>query len=123
MPKTINTSRVPSLVPAGPLEASLGRLFHDRRKAARPKVSLAQLAAHLKCSINTIRWHEAGTRLMRLDDVVRAAAFMDVPHADLLPPQVDEPAPAPPVPRRPKPKEGRKPLRADVVSRKMLKAE
>lgn len=55
----------------GPLEAALGARFRAVRKAH--KVTLHDLANGLGCSVNTVRWHEAGARMMRTDDIVRAA--------------------------------------------------
>lgn len=68
-----NLDRVPALVAAGPDEARLGILFRRARKASGK--TIAQTAKALACSINPIRWHESGTRMLRLDDVARAAAL------------------------------------------------
>lgn len=70
-------------IPAGDLEQRLGAHFRKLRKER--KFSLVALAAAMKCSVNTIRWHEAGARLMRFDDVVRAAEVIGVAPDRLLP--------------------------------------
>lgn len=85
MPKPKNPNRVPALKAAGPLEAELGAIFRLRRKTAC--VTLAQLAAELSCSINTIRFHEAGERIMRADQIVRAAGIFGCQHSELMPPE------------------------------------
>ena len=69
-------------IPAGDLEQRLGAHFRMIRK--QRKVSLIALAEGLNCSINTIRWHEAGSRMLRLDDVVRAAELLGVSHEKIL---------------------------------------
>jgi transcriptional regulator with XRE-family HTH domain len=48
------------------------------------------LSRALNCSVNTIRWHEAGARMMRADMIVRAAAVMGVTPDELLIQQVAE---------------------------------
>lgn len=74
-------------VPAGEVEVSLGRRFREVRK--RQKVRLLDLSQALGCSINTVRWHEAGARMLRTDDLVRCAGVMGVDPAELTvnPPQ------------------------------------
>jgi transcriptional regulator with XRE-family HTH domain len=79
---TVTRSATP--VPRGEMEASIGARFRDIRKGCR--VALKPLAAHLRCSVNTVRWHEAGARMMRADLIVRAAEFMAVNPQELLPP-------------------------------------
>ncbi len=76
-PKTLAGRRSRgALKPRDVLCGHLGDLFaHERAKAG---ISLEVMAAKLERSINTIRWHEAGTRLMRLDEVVRAAFIMGI---------------------------------------------
>lgn len=120
MPKPRNMSRVPALEPAGPLQASIGAIFKAKRRAARPKVNLVDMAKHLGCAINTVRWHEAGTRMMRVDDIVRAAAFLGCAFSDLMPDDpVPDPEPAPvPVtipPRRPPRVRGKRPSKKVVA--------
>lgn len=68
-------------VPAGDVEVALGRRFREVRK--RQKVRLTDLAEGLGCSINTVRWHEAGARMLRTDDLVRCATIMGVEPAEL----------------------------------------
>ena len=72
-------------VARGEMEAGIGARFRSIRKASR--VSLKPLAVHLECSVNTVRWHEAGARMMRADLIVRAAQFMKVNPQELLPPE------------------------------------
>lgn len=69
-------------VPKGELEAELGRRFRLARE--RAEVRLTDVASHLGCSINTVRWHEAGTRLLRVDDVVRFARLIGCDPSDLV---------------------------------------
>ena len=71
-------------VARGEMEAGIGARFREIRKIC--KVSLKPLAEHLECSVNTVRWHEAGARMMRADLIVRAAQFMKVNPQELLPP-------------------------------------
>lgn len=68
-------------VAAGPVEQALGVLFREVRK--RQKIRLIDLSEGLGCSVNTIRWHEAGARMLRTDDLVRCANIMGV-EASLL---------------------------------------
>jgi transcriptional regulator with XRE-family HTH domain len=68
-----------------PENAALGARFKEVRR--RQKVWLRPLAEQLGCSLNTIRWHEAGDRMLRLDQVVQAARIMGVQPSELLPPQ------------------------------------
>lgn len=68
-------------IPAGDVEQALGQRFREVRK--RQKVRLVDLASGLQCSINTIRWMEAGARMLRTDDLVRAARIMGVDPAEL----------------------------------------
>lgn len=71
-------------VARGEMEAGIGARFREIRKSC--KASLKPLAEHLECSVNTVRWHEAGARMMRADLIVRAAQFMKVNPQELLPP-------------------------------------
>jgi transcriptional regulator with XRE-family HTH domain len=71
----------------GALEAALGARFRAVRRAA--KISQGELAKMLGCSINTIRWMEAGARLLRFDDIVRAAEAMGVTLDQLAPEGAD----------------------------------
>lgn len=68
-------------VPAGEVEVALGRRFREVRK--RQNVRLVDVATSLGCSINTVRWHEAGARMLRTDDLVRCAVIMGVDPAEL----------------------------------------
>jgi transcriptional regulator with XRE-family HTH domain len=68
--------------PAGELEASIGARFRKVRKGR--KVSLRTLADRLQVSINTVRWHEAGARMMRVDDVAKAAEIIGVSLSHIL---------------------------------------
>lgn len=65
----------------GQVEAALGARFRKVRKTQ--KVTLLDLAQRLGCSVNTVRWHEAGARMMRVDDIVRAAEIIGVDPAEL----------------------------------------
>ena len=58
-------------------QIALGKLFREAREHSG--VTLRQLAERMGMSINTIRWHEAGTRCIRVDDLVMAARMMGVP--------------------------------------------
>ena len=68
--------------PRGDFEAALGERFRAARRARR--VWLRDLAKVLDVSVNTIRWHENGARMMRTDLLVRAAEHMGVQPSDLL---------------------------------------
>lgn len=72
------------LEPRGDIEAALGAQFRTVRR--RQKVWLKELSRRLDCSVNTIRWHEAGARMMRADMLVRAAEIIGVPPHELMPP-------------------------------------
>ena len=73
-----------------PENAALGSRFREVRR--RQKVYLRPLADALGCSLNTVRWHEAGARMLRLDQVVQAAGIMGVDAAELLPPRQEDAA-------------------------------
>lgn len=66
----------------GEVERALGERFKAVRR--RQKCWLAELSKALDCSVNTIRWHEAGARMMRADMIVRAAAAMGVQPDELV---------------------------------------
>lgn len=72
------------LEPRGEIEAALGAQFRSVRR--RQRVWLKELSRRLDCSVNTIRWHEAGARMMRADMLVRAAEIIGVPPQELMPP-------------------------------------
>ena len=63
--------------------AALGARFKEVRRAH--KVYLRPLAQAMDCSVNYIRWHEAGARMMRVDQLVAAARVIGVDPAELLP--------------------------------------
>lgn len=69
-------------IPRGALEVNLGSAFRAAREAAN--MTLVDLSQRLDCSVNTIRWHEAGARPMRSDMLSMAAQIMDVPAGQLL---------------------------------------
>ena len=73
-------------VPIGEREAAIGAAFRAARK--RRGFTLLQLSAALGCSINSVRWHEAGARLLRTGDLIRAAEAMGVPTTEVLPPEL-----------------------------------
>jgi transcriptional regulator with XRE-family HTH domain len=83
-PETIPVARSPE-------NAALGNRFREVRR--RQKVGLLALSKALGCSLNTVRWHEAGARMLRLDHVVQAAGIMGVQPAELLPGRDEEPRP------------------------------
>ena len=78
----MNAKAVTISVAVGTEEAALGAQFRAVRR--RQRCYLQPLAAHLGCSINTVRWHEAGARMMRTDMLARAAAFMGVETSELV---------------------------------------
>ena len=67
------SDKLPAMPSAGPLETRLGKSYRLARKAARK--TLAETAVALGRSINYVRQHEAGHRMMRADDIVRSAVF------------------------------------------------
>jgi transcriptional regulator with XRE-family HTH domain len=75
-----NKGTVP--VASSPENAALGARFKAVRR--QQKVWLRPLAEAMGCSVNTIRWHEAGDRMMRLDEVMKAASIMGVDPAELV---------------------------------------
>lgn len=60
----------------------IGSLFRRAREAKG--ITLRKLAEDMGCSVNTIRWHEAGHTLFRADQLKTAAHAMRVRVADLL---------------------------------------
>ena len=76
----MTTSTVPS--PKGRLEHALGEQFRLVRR--QQGVWLRDLSRTLGVSVNTIRWHEAGARMLRTDTLVRAAHLMGVQPTDLI---------------------------------------
>jgi hypothetical protein len=74
--------------PKGDLEASLGAKFRAERRANG--VWLRDLASALDVSVNTIRWHEAGARMLRADMLVKAAEVIGVNPSALMPPDAQQ---------------------------------
>lgn len=69
-------------IPAGELEERLGAAFRAARLAAG--VTLDEMARRLDCSVNTVRWHEGGARMLRADNLIRAASIIGCDPAILL---------------------------------------
>ena len=65
----------------------LGRAFRFYREAAG--ITLRAMSRKMGMSINTIRMHEAGARIMRVEDVWRAAKILGVTNDRLLDPKLD----------------------------------
>lgn len=89
----MNTAEAPTrsgtkLTAKGDVERALGARFREVRR--RQKCWLMNLSRALNCSVNTIRWHEAGARMMRADMIVRAAAVMGVSPDELLIQQITQ---------------------------------
>lgn len=72
-------------VPASDDHAIIGRKMREKRVAAN--VSVMKLARALNVSVNTVRWHEAGARLLRADDLVIAASVLGCKPSDLIDPE------------------------------------
>lgn len=68
--------------PKGDFHAALGERFKAVRRGR--KVWLRDLAKELGVSVNTIRWHESGARMLRVDLLVKAADHMGVEPGELL---------------------------------------
>lgn len=68
--------------PKGEFEARLGETFRVIRRSR--SVWLRDLAKVLGVSVNTIRWHENGARMMRADLIVKAAEHMGIEPGVLL---------------------------------------
>lgn len=66
------------------LAAKLGARFQAARNRYGHKVTLSELSKALKVSMNTLRWHEAGARMLRADQIAQAAELMKIPPGDLL---------------------------------------
>lgn len=69
-------------LPKGDVEMALGEQFRAVRR--RQKVWLRDLAKKLECSVNTVRWHEAGARMMRADMIIKSAEYMGVSANELM---------------------------------------
>lgn len=72
-----------------PDAARLGEQFRAVRK--RQKITLKDLAAQMNVSVNTIRWHEAGDRMLRTDQISEAARCLGVLARELT--EIDETQP------------------------------
>lgn len=70
-----------------PTAAKLGRAFRFYREAAN--LTLRDMADRMSMSINPIRHHEAGIRLLRVPDIWRAAHILGVTPDRLLDPATD----------------------------------
>lgn len=68
--------------PKGDLEERLGERFRAVRRSRG--VWLREMATALKCSVNTVRWHERGARMFRADAIVEAAVYLKVKPSVLL---------------------------------------
>lgn len=66
---------------------ALGRRFREARQ--RHGVPLSVLATRLGLCVNTIRWHEAGDRMLRTDQLVAAAAIIGCEPIDLIEDRAD----------------------------------
>lgn len=62
--------------------AALGARFRAIREGK--KIFLRDMARRMGVCINTIRWHEAGARMMRADDLVEAARVLQVEPCALI---------------------------------------
>lgn len=69
-------------VARSPEAARLGDAFRAMRKARG--LSLTDMAKALQCSINTVRWHEAGATLFRADMMERAAGHLQCTVDELM---------------------------------------
>jgi transcriptional regulator with XRE-family HTH domain len=69
-------------IPKGELQARLGERFRTVRRSRG--IWLRDMAAKLRCSVNTVRWHESGARMLRVDTIVEAAKLLDVNPSVLL---------------------------------------
>lgn len=70
-----------------PTAAKMGRAFRYYREAAG--LTLRDMASKMSMSINPIRHHEAGIRLLRIPDLWRAASVLGVSPDRLLDPAID----------------------------------
>lgn len=74
-----------------PTSAQMGRAFRYYREAAG--ITLREMAERMSMSINPIRHHEAGIRLLRVPDIWRAAAILGVSPDRLLDTTIDPTTP------------------------------
>lgn len=70
------------------VQRALGYTFRSVR--TQSGITLKALAQRMQRSINTIRWHEAGSRSLRADDLVLAAQVMGCSPTELV---ADNPQP------------------------------
>ena len=70
-----------------PNKKRLGKHFRHYREAAN--ITLRDMARRMGMSINTIRWHEAGIRLLRVHDLWKASNILGVTPDRLLDPKID----------------------------------
>lgn len=56
-------------------------------------ISLNDLCVAIGCAINTVRWHEAGSRMMRADQIVRCATVLRLDAPALMLPVYPDSAP------------------------------
>ncbi len=68
--------------PRAEMLAAGARFRHVRE---REKVTLRKLSFYLRCNMNLIRWHEAGSTMMRLDRMMDAAKVFGVDVKELIP--------------------------------------
>jgi transcriptional regulator with XRE-family HTH domain len=76
------TAKAKKLRPLNAQTEALGAKYRSVRKGR--KMTLRSMAGNLSRSINTIRWHEAGARMMRADDIVKSADELGVEPGELL---------------------------------------
>lgn len=70
-----------------PQAAQLGKSFRYYREAAN--LTLRDMAQLMRMSINPIRHHEAGIRLLRIPEIWRASSVLGVTPDRLLDPAID----------------------------------
>jgi transcriptional regulator with XRE-family HTH domain len=63
-------------------QVALGAMFRRAREGAG--ISLRGISKDMGMSINTIRWHEAGHRSLRADDLMVAAKIIGCRVLDLI---------------------------------------
>lgn len=73
---------MPTPDPKSPLHFALGQQFQKVRRECQ--VWQPDLAKAIGCSINTIRWHEMGIRMLRTDMLYKAARAMNVDPSTLM---------------------------------------
>lgn len=74
--------------PKNAFAKSLGARLRVEREAQG--ITLGDLASALGVAINTVRWHEAGSRLMRADELAAAAKWLRLDPPSLLVPHDPE---------------------------------